>query len=321
MCWPAIPSGRCGRRFASQQRRFRRDSRKRRRQTRTSGWAGLRLAELELEVGSGQHRGELFHPRQRLDAALRLLGLACLGLERSMNFCRCAMRSFCFSKFAAPARGGSTASPRTRCSCRCSGRAGLVDVSLTLVTASRNSRSWLITIRSGVALQPGLEPDERVEVEVVGRLVEEHQVGQAHQSARELQAHSPAAREARHRRVELADLEAEAEQHCLRARPGVEAAGEVIDSCACAIPWPSSLASARASSASASARAVSPARTKSVAPCGSRASPARPRRGASVAARRRRRHRRAAGRRGARTATICRRRCGRPGRPSRRAGS
>ena len=79
--------------------------------------------------------------------------------------------------------------------------------------------------RAGVALQPGLEPDERVEVEVVGRLVEQHQVGRAHQRARELQAHAPAAREARHRHVELADLEAEAEQHRLGARPRVEAAG------------------------------------------------------------------------------------------------
>ena len=40
-----------------------------------------RLAELELEVGAGQHRRELFHPRQRLHPALRLLGLARLGLE------------------------------------------------------------------------------------------------------------------------------------------------------------------------------------------------------------------------------------------------
>ena len=79
--------------------------------------------------------------------------------------------------------------------------------------------------RAGVALQPRLEPDERVEVEVVGRLVEQHQVGRAHQRAGELQPHPPAAGEAVHRRVELGRLEAQAEQHGLRARPGVEAAG------------------------------------------------------------------------------------------------
>ena len=50
------------------------------------------------------------------------------------------------------------------------------------------------------------------------------------------------------------------------------------------------------------------------------ASPARPRRCASAAASRGRRRRRAGDRRGARTATTCRRRCGRPGRPSRPAG-
>jgi hypothetical protein len=39
------------------------------------------LAKLELEVGAGQHRGQLFHALQRLHAALRLLGLGGLGLE------------------------------------------------------------------------------------------------------------------------------------------------------------------------------------------------------------------------------------------------
>jgi hypothetical protein len=40
-----------------------------------------RLLELEGEFGVGQHRRDLFHALQRLDAALRLLGLAGLGLE------------------------------------------------------------------------------------------------------------------------------------------------------------------------------------------------------------------------------------------------
>jgi hypothetical protein len=37
--------------------------------------------EFEVELGVGQHRGDLLHPLQRLDPALGLLGLAGLGLE------------------------------------------------------------------------------------------------------------------------------------------------------------------------------------------------------------------------------------------------
>ena len=156
---------------------------------------------------------------------------------------------------------------------------------------------------------------------MVGRLVEQHQVGRAHQRAGELQAHPPAAGEARHRRVELGDLEAEAEQHRLRARPRVEAAG-VAGSPRARAPSRGRRRSPRRAPARPRPRrgAVSPASTKSVAPwsvsgisCAT--SPMRQRGGTT-----RRRHRRAAGRRAARTATTCRRRCGRPGRPSRPAG-
>ena len=177
--------------------------------------------------------------------------------------------------------------------------------------------------RAGVALQPGFEPDQRVEVEVVGRLVEQQQVGRAHQRARQLQPHAPAAGEAVHRRVELARrLKAQAQQQRLRARRARRrrrlrrARGARRP-----IAWPSPAASAAASCglrvASAACR---PASTKSVAPLVGLGhllrhladAPARRHR-------RRRRRRRAAGRRAARTATTCRRRCGRPGRPSRRA--
>ncbi len=47
-----------------------------------------------------------------------------------------------------------------------------------------------------VALEPGFQPDQGVQVQVVGGFVEQQQVGRAHQRARQLQAHAPAAREA-----------------------------------------------------------------------------------------------------------------------------
>ena len=72
--------------------------------------------------------------------------------------------------------------------------------------------------RAGVALEPVLQPDDGVEVEVVGRLVEQQQVGRAHQRLREVQAHAPAAGEARHRLLHLLVREAQAEQQLLGAR-------------------------------------------------------------------------------------------------------
>ena len=123
--------------------------------------------------------------------------------------------------------------------------------------------------RAGVALQPGLEPDEGVEVQVVGRLVEQQQVGRAHQRPRELQAHAPAAGEAVDRRVELVAREAQAQQQRLRARHARRSRRRRPDrvQCACAIAvavvrWPRRAASSASRN---STRRVSPSSTKSVA--------------------------------------------------------
>jgi len=62
---------------------------------------------------------------------------------------------------------------------------------------------------------------------VVGRFVEEQDVGRAHQGARQLQAHAPAAGKAVDRVVQLGNLEAETEDQRLGARFGVMLAGIV----------------------------------------------------------------------------------------------
>jgi hypothetical protein len=49
--------------------------------------------------------------------------------------------------------------------------------------------------RARVPEQPLLQPQHRVEVEVVGRLVEQQQVRRRHQRAGQVQAHAPAAGE------------------------------------------------------------------------------------------------------------------------------
>ena len=80
---------------------------------------------------------------------------------------------------------------------------------------------------AGVFFQPGFQPHQRVEVEVVGRFVEQQQVGRAHQRARELQAHAPAAGKAVDRLIQFAHLEAQPEDQRLRARLRVVRAGVV----------------------------------------------------------------------------------------------
>jgi len=72
--------------------------------------------------------------------------------------------------------------------------------------------------RARIAMQPVFEPDDGVEVQVVGRFVEQQQIRAAHQCLGEIQAHAPAARETAHARACLVEREAEAEQQCFGAR-------------------------------------------------------------------------------------------------------
>jgi hypothetical protein len=66
--------------------------------------------------------------------------------------------------------------------------------------------------------QVHLQPDHRVEVEVVRRLVEEQQLGFEVKRAREREAHPPAPAQRRRRRLLLRRAEAEAREDRARAR-------------------------------------------------------------------------------------------------------
>ena len=68
-----------------------------------------------------------------------------------------------------------------------------------------------------VAQEP-LEPEDRLDVEVVGRLVEQQRVGLHEQDARERDAHLPAARELADVAVDHLGREAEAREDLARAR-------------------------------------------------------------------------------------------------------
>jgi hypothetical protein len=174
-----------------------------------------------------QHRRDALHALECLDAALRLARLGGLGLEAVDEALQ--LRD---AVLLAAVGGGLLRQPL--------GAHGLegavvaaVAGELGLVEVQRDARDGVEELavvadhqqRALVALQPGLEPDQRVEVEVVGRLVEQQQVARAHQRARQLQPHAPAAGEAVDRRVELRRPEAQAQHQRLGARPRVVGAG------------------------------------------------------------------------------------------------
>ena len=63
--------------------------------------------------------------------------------------------------------------------------------------------------RAAITAQPAFEPEHGVKVEVVGRFVEQQEVGAAHQRPRQVQPHSPATGELGHRPAEVGVGEAQ----------------------------------------------------------------------------------------------------------------
>ena len=72
--------------------------------------------------------------------------------------------------------------------------------------------------RSGIPLQPLLEPEHGVEIEMVGRLIEQQQIRARHQRLRQVEPHAPPAREARHRLAVARRRKAQAGEQHRRAR-------------------------------------------------------------------------------------------------------
>ncbi len=79
--------------------------------------------------------------------------------------------------------------------------------------------------RARIARQPAFEPEDRIEIEVIGRLVEQQQITGCKERARQIQPHPPAAREGVDRRLRALRIEAESSQQRMRARFGRGAAG------------------------------------------------------------------------------------------------
>jgi hypothetical protein len=72
--------------------------------------------------------------------------------------------------------------------------------------------------RAGLRCQEALEPDDRLDVEVIGRLVHQQHVGPPEQHARHRDAHLPSARQRAHVAVDPLVVESEAEEDFARLR-------------------------------------------------------------------------------------------------------
>jgi hypothetical protein len=97
--------------------------------------------------------------------------------------------------------------------------------------------------RAGIALEPGFEPDQGIEVEVVGGFVEQQQVG-GHISARASCRRMRQPPEKLFTGFQFGDLEAETEDQRLGARFSIVGTGVVQGHVGVAMRMPSSLASA-----------------------------------------------------------------------------
>ncbi len=188
---------------------------------------GLGLAEFEREPGGRVHRREPLHALERLDAALRLLGLAGLGFEaRDERFEVCDL--FLLARVGRFLQGHLLQALRFELRV-----VAAVALELAVLDVQRDVADGVEEFavvrnhhqRAGVAREPVFQPHHGVEVQVVGGFVEQQQVGRAHQRLRQVQPHAPAAREAGHRLLRLRHGEAEAEQQRLGARRSGVAVG------------------------------------------------------------------------------------------------
>ena len=156
--------------------------------------------ERELERAVDVRGGDALHPLQRLDPALRLLGLRRLGAEavderlqvRDLPLLLHVGRLLQRELHRALALELRVVA-RVRLELLRVDVDDRVDDAVEEVAVVRDEEQ-----RARIAGEPVLEPQHGVEVEMVGRLVEEQQVGAAHQRLREVEPHPPAAGEARH---------------------------------------------------------------------------------------------------------------------------
>ena len=179
-----------------------------------------RLLKFEGEVRTGQHRCEALHALQCLDTALRLLGLGGLGLEAVDELLQMG------DLFLLTRIGGLLQGDLLRPHFLEGSVVAAVAVELGVLDMHCDLRDGVEEFAvvaddeqsAGIALEPAFQPDQGVQVQVVGGFVEQQQIARAHQRARQLQTHAPAAGEAVDGLVQLVDLESQAKDQRLRTR-------------------------------------------------------------------------------------------------------
>ena len=174
---------------------------RRRRGTKAEG-------ERRIDMGGADQ----LHAFERLDAALRLARLGRLGAETidegvqvgALALLLFEHRLLLREALAALALEGGVAAG-------IQGEALLLDMG-DMIDHGVDEHAIVRDQQQGAAVvaQPLFEPDHRVQVEVVGGLVEQQQVGAAHQRLREVEPHAPAAGKVGHRARDVGRRKAEA---------------------------------------------------------------------------------------------------------------
>ena len=177
-----------------------------------------RLPELELDHRPALRQLDLLDLLERLDAALHLSGLGGVGGEPIDE-------ALFLGEHRLLARVGGLAVGRAqRPLALVEVVVARVDRDLAVVDVGDLAHDAVHEVaivrrheqRARQRFQEALEPDDGLDVEVVGGLVHEQHVGPAEQHARHGDAHLPAARERAHVAVDPLVVEAEAVQHLAR---------------------------------------------------------------------------------------------------------
>ena len=182
-----------------------------------------RFLKFKGEIGTGEHGRELFHALQRLDAALRLFGLGGLGFEAVDEFLQ--MRDFFLlariSRLLQQYLLGALLFKRAVIA-PVANKLGLLDVDGDLGDGVEKFPIVADDEQSArIAFEPALQPHQRIQIQVVGGLVQQQQIARAHQGARQLQAHAPATRKAADRSIQFMRLKTQPQYQRLCTRHGI----------------------------------------------------------------------------------------------------
>ncbi|VVO26674.1 hypothetical protein PS706_04695 [Pseudomonas fluorescens] len=188
-----------------------------------------RLAEHEVERRIDVRRRQFLHALQRLDPALGLAGLGGLGLEAGdVAFHVRALRLLLLVGLLllGQAFGASTFERGVAATVERDfllfDVGNVVDHGVEKIPVVGDQQQGALII-----LEEVFQPQDRIEVQVVGRFVEQQQVRRAHQRLCKVQAHAPAAREVGDRAVHLFVGKTKAGEHLAGAGVGGVAVGAV----------------------------------------------------------------------------------------------